>query len=267
MTTAHLARTARTNLELTADWMLTAMSAVMAQVDEQVRGRHHGTTPGLDNDPALHKWLTRTYGPQDPAQSPDGLSPAAVLTHRLRATQARRIRTTMLMPVDTDVTTACRILAGSRAFRGAAPAPLPGGDNATIVFPAGGTPVAHAATPGADPDRTVDCITIAEGRALELSAAPELNTLPQQLREVGGGLPPLLPDSDLPWAPTPTAVDVSREMVARAAREPHTPTKLTTVDMICALTHAVNAGFFTLTEGTAATSRGLEPIVRVLPPV
>lgn len=241
------------------------MAAVMAQVDEQVRGQDHGTVPALDDDPALGEWLKLAYGPQDVAPIPEGLSPAAGLTHRLRATQARRIDASTLMPVSQPVTTACFRLASTGAFRDQAPAPLPHDGPLTIALPAGAAPVTRVATPGADPELTIDCLVIADGRALELASTGNLQGLPPELAGVATDLPPFIPDSDIAWSAATADVDRSRRLVARAADSPATG-GATTVELVCALTHAASAGLVTLERGSAATSRGIEHIIRALPP-
>lgn len=265
MTTARLARQTRHRLSLTADWMLTPMAAVMAQVDEQVRGQAHGTVPALDDDPALGEWLTRAYGPQDAVIAPADISPAAALVHRLRATQARRIRATTLMPIAATVATACRHLAATGAFRDQLPAPLPTSEPVAVTLHDGGTSVTHVETPGADLDRTIDCLVLADGRALELAATTGLQNLPPELAGIAADLPPLIPDSDVPWETAAVDVSRSRRLVSRAADAPqvHEPT---TVEIACALTHAANAGLVALERGRASTERGLESIISALPP-
>lgn len=255
MTTAPL-KSALAKRDDTATWLRTEQAALMARLDEQVRGEHTGLTPGSDDAEALREWIDTTYGPLPDLETPLGLPAVDQQAARVRHWQADRLTSSTLLLVTGPPQTAARTLASTGGFTGTPEIP-PFLDAAQITlawpdnYDAGGNH--HVVGPGGLPGEDRCCaITIdqANQRIIEWSPSPGLDALGPDLsritRQAGGTLPPWLISGDTRYQPAARTVEQHRASIMSATGIHPDPTPPTLVEEANAILAAVAAGLFTV---------------------
>lgn len=108
--------TALRHRDETVTWMMTPQAAVMAQIDEQQRGKHAGLHPGSNDAEGLQAWIHSTYGRLPTATGLDSWAPAVQQAGRVRQWQAQRLNNSAIIIVDNAVQTVVLRLASSGRF-------------------------------------------------------------------------------------------------------------------------------------------------------
>lgn len=262
MTTAPL-KTALSKCDDTAAWLRTEQAALMARLDEQVRGQHTGLIPGSDNAAALREWIDTTYGPLPPVpETPLALPAVDQQAARLRHWQADRLANSALLLVTGHPQTAAHSLASTGGFT--LTPELPAFLNAaqiTMAWPdnydAGGSH--HVVGPGGLPGENRCCaITIDQvnQRIIEWSPSPHLDDLGSDLarmtRQAGGTLPPWLISGDTRYQPASRSLGQHRAAIMAASSTASDPTPPTLLEEANAVVSAVAAGLFILKTHAAA---------------
>lgn len=238
----------------TSQWLLTSQAAVMAQLDEQVRGQSAGLIPGEDNPDALRDWITTNYGARDPITTavPDAARPAAELRHW----QSQRLTSSALVLVAGDVAKVISRLASTGLFSTTPELPQNLPNSLTFVWASGQRSSTSTAvsTPGAlDADNQCCAVTVdaTHTRIIEWSPTPSIDALStdlvRMLTEAGGTIPPWIVGCDSGYAPSVTTTQDSRCRIMQASSIPpgeclHAPL----LEQANALIESVNAGLIRL---------------------
>ncbi len=250
----------------TAEWLTTPQAIAMTRFTEQVRGQHTGTTPGIPNDPHYSSWID-SYGPLD---SPKEIGNPTDPTTRLCATYARRLRTSPIVTVGKDITSACAKLASSTALPAFAPSVTVGGhNNFTLCFDgsAGNSPWPET-TPGhATTHPQLSHLTIADGRCLGLSSTPAAATLPKELQEAAKTLPPLQIEGDGEAFVKSISPTEARRYISEAADTVDHSFTPDASRVATAALYAIHAGLVGVSENSVMTDYGIRTAYTLTPPL
>lgn len=232
----------------------------MTKFDEQVRGQHTGTTPGLSNDPNYASWIS-SYGfsLDDTADDP---------TEQLCETYATILRTGPVVTVGADIITVCSSLATSTALPAFAPNTTIGGHHDFILCfdgPAGDSPWLET-TPGTTTERQqLTHLAITGGRCIGLSEIPAINTLPTELTGAARHLPPLRIEGNAKAYVKELSVSDARRYISEAA-DTTTQDTPDASRVATAVLYAVHAGLVEVTENTVMAGYGTKTAYALTPP-
>lgn len=246
------------NKSRTATWLKTTQSAVMAQLDEQIRGAAQGLIPGDKNPQPLSDWIARTYGALPDVDVSPTLPPAARQAARVRHWQADRLNQSATLLVTGEPQAVAHRLAQTGGFL-STPA-LPDSilePRLTLVWAENhtGPSTYQVASPGAVDEESRCCaITIDQTtrRRIEWTPAPSLESLGPDLtrmtKQAGGDIPPWMVGGDSSYTPLSETVEWhQKHLMASAAAPPEEDDPLLT-EQANAVLSAVTAGLFSLTR-------------------
>ena len=230
----------------------------MLRLNEQIRGRHTGTQPGVADDPHYESWID-TYGPLDHEDDP---------TTRLARTYARRINNSPIVTVGHDVVTVCRQLASSANLPAEAPIiSINGSDDFILRFDGGaGESPWKVTTPGYEHPDDLYALVVADNRCLGLTRTPAVSTLQKELQPAAEGLPPLMFEGDGLARMTHMTAEKARQLTSEAADtidESFTPDG---ARVVTAVLYAIKAGLVEVTRCRVLTANGMADCFDLTPP-
>lgn len=257
MTTNLHLNTALRHRDETFTWMMSPQAAVMAQIDEQQRGKQAGLQPGSNDAKSLQSWIDNTYGKLPAATGLDSWSPAVQQAGRVRQWQAQRLKNSTIMIVDNAVQAVISRLASSGSFLDTPQLPDYIDNCPTLVWPPPytGRGSVQVVGPGAlFGENNVCAITIDQHnhRLIEWLPTDQLSfgaNIKHLLKQPNTVLPPWLIAADFPYSPSASEVTRLRAQIIAAASTPPL------VDVDVSLLEQVNAALTAAITGLVSLKK------------